>query len=57
MATVVSRYRNTKLSYALIKTAPRMIVATAALAIGAEWLGNGFIDSIWHSLNRGVRDI
>jgi hypothetical protein len=53
MSSVVSRYGSTHVGYSLIKSAPRVVVATAALAIGAEAFGNGLMDVVWNSLNRG----
>jgi len=56
MASVANRYGNKYVSYMLVKSAPRIIAVSAGAAIGAECLGNGFIDSMWNMLNRGVRE-
>lgn len=55
MSAPVSRYGNKTLTYALVKSAPRMVALTAVGAIVAECVGNGFIDFVWGSLNSGVR--
>lgn len=56
MSSVVSRYGNTHLGYLFMKSAPRIVLASAALAIGAECFGNGLIDVFWNSANKGVRE-
>lgn len=55
MSTTISRYGNKALTTALLKSAPRMVAFTAVGAIAAEWAGNGFIDMVWGTINRGVR--
>jgi predicted small integral membrane protein len=55
MASIVNRYGNKNVSYMLIKSVPRIVAVTVIGAVGAEWVGSGFMDSVWNSLNSGVR--
>jgi hypothetical protein len=56
MASVVNRYGTSYFGYTIMKTAPRIMALTVAGAIGLECVGSGFVDALWDSVNKGVRD-